>query len=256
MKNIIKKISMILTTLVCLLNVCPTQAHAIDFNELDPNCPHKNVYKGFNQGLPCGAESFMDDYMWICQDCGGLIKQEQRLHEAPVHGASTWVDKNGKERCNNCGEVVVKEEVPLVEESSNNENVIKEQRQYLIDNGLNNRENNKMFEVYDENGNLFTGKINVNDPIDTDQSGICNKIHRVVGYYMYQGNQLVFVSQCLDCLDQRITNVNKVKENMNILGQESKEEVKTFKIVSEEELREIARQAKLESIKEAIKNLE
>lgn len=139
-------------------------------------------------------------------DCENIPEFQQFLNE--VNGNSNNVEV----------EESVKEEPVQV---SNYDNKIKEERQMLIDLGVNNRSNTNEFKVF-VNSSESSVKLDVNDEINTDESGICKGEHRTVCYYTKQGDFLVHVSKCFDCLDQKITNIDSVMDGMNVVGSSEK----------------------------------
>ncbi len=105
-KNRKSKISrlliLFLTFSISLTSLFGQNAYALDFNDLDPNCAHENVWSTFNQAFPCELGNVVDDeYYTICQDCNGLIKSEKRLHKS-AHGQATEII-DGVKICKNCG---------------------------------------------------------------------------------------------------------------------------------------------------------
>ncbi len=268
MKNI--KLRSLLKSLmvgVCslaMLTTISTNVYAFDPEEGDVNCPHTHVQQMFNQPIPCGQGSKMDTLITICNDCGGVVKTEDVMREDP-HGKNTEEREDGI-YCSACGERIEKfekEEQVKEEETFNYNNEIKQQRKNLLNDGINNRSNTHEFEVF-VNSSKSDVKLDVNDKINVDEYGMCKGEHRMVSYFTKQGEFLVHVSKCFDCLDQRITNVDKVMDGMNLVGSSNivksseQEETVESKInhFTDEELAEIMKNYKLAEIKAAIESLE
>ena len=101
MKNFFKKIFILLSFILSLGLFNGTTIYAIDLGELDPNCKHEHVSGTFNQGFPCEYGDVEDNWYVFCEDCGGLIKEEKRVHKSE-HGKRTKM-VNGEEVCEYCG---------------------------------------------------------------------------------------------------------------------------------------------------------
>lgn len=116
------------------------------------------------------------------------------------------------------------EEEEEVVETVSNEKIqqIKQRRQFLINNGVNNRFQTKKFEVYENNGCVCNSILSIDDPItsvDSFGTHINYENHRFVNYYTYQGEYLVHITTCFDCLYSKVTEVPELPEGAQIVGE-------------------------------------
>ncbi len=97
-----KLMALFLAFTIGITSLFTQDVHAIDFNELNPNCAHEHTYETFNQAFPCYLGNVVDDDCFtVCEDCGGVLKVEKKVHKS-AHGKNTEV-KNGVKICTFCG---------------------------------------------------------------------------------------------------------------------------------------------------------
>lgn len=247
MKNIFKKIFLFITA-VCMV-ITGTQNFA--YAKEDPKVEYvKNLRENYKDAkekeyiniengrvemyyIDCKIPKVddpidLDEYGYCKNGCKSVIE----IYTAFFNKDGTLNFYEFKTQCLDCnkttskaileeGAIVNKERFDKITKYVNNTilDTLKERRQNLISLGINNRNRTNEFIVYDENGIVKEDLLETNPNENLNIYGMCqDQMHKMVSYYTYEDNKLVYVSECFDCLKKDVKEVSNVENNMNILG--------------------------------------